>query len=238
MRRGAPRSGVPRAIVCAFRAVVFKPWAVVFGLSALVVPGCSVGQGEGSARSDDLYVPGCWEGPFDLQPTFFGANPFDDTLTLRVQRGEREIGVSDGFTMLINNLRAVRTLGLDRDLPLGLPFGVTPLGYPLPPTPNPPAATLTLYLNNSCRRQNSLLYSVAGTVRFSKLFSGDPNEDNADDRITRGSFRATVVDPRDAIPNTAPDAGVPYTYPPGQTSVLEGEFDFVFHRGIPAQPFP
>lgn len=226
MRRGAPRVGVPRAIVCAL------------GACAIGVPACSVGQGDGSARSDDLYVPGCWEGPFDLQPTFFGANPFDDTLTLRVQRGEREIGVSDGFTMLINDLRAVRTGGLERDLPLGLPLGVTPLGYPLPPTPNRPAATLTLYLNNSCRRQNSLLYSIDGTVRFSKLFSGDPNEDNADDRITRGSFRAIVVDPRDAVPNTAPDAGMPFTYPPGQTSVLEGDFDFVFHRGIPAQPFP
>jgi hypothetical protein len=221
--RGAPFAGVHRAVTCVLLA------------SAL---GCSVGQGEGSAISDDLYVPGCWQGPFDLRPTFFGANPFDDTLTIRVQRGEREIGVSDGFTMLIGNLRAVRTLGLNTDLPLGLPLGVTPLGYPLPPVPNPPAATLTLYLNNSCRRQNSLLYSVDGSVRFSKLFSGDPNEENSENRITRGSFTATVIDPRDAVPSTSPDAGAPYTYPESQSSVLQGDFDFVFHRGIPAQPFP
>jgi hypothetical protein len=223
---GAPHARVPRAMLCAL-------WVCTLG-----VPGCSVGQGDGSAISDDLYVPGCWQGPFDLEPTFFGANPFDDTLTLRVQRGEREIGVSDGFTLLINDLRAVRAVGLNQDLPLGLPYGVTPLGYPLPPTPNKPAATLTLYLNNSCRRQNSLLYSVGGTVRFSKLFSGDPNEENADERITRGSFEAIVADPRDAVPSTAPDAGAPYTYPRAQTSVLRGDFDFVFHRGIPAQPFP
>jgi hypothetical protein len=213
--------------------------ARALALCALVVTACSVGQGEGSATSDDLYVPGCWEGPFDLRPDFFGANPFDDTLTIRVQRGEREIGVSDGFTMLINNLRAVRSpLALKRDLPLGLPLGVTPLGYPLPPIPNPTGATLTLYLNSSCRRQNSLLYSVGGSVRFEKLFSGDPNEENADDRITRGTFEAILADPRDAVPNRAADAGVPYSYPESQTSVLRGNFDFVFHRGIPAQPFP
>jgi hypothetical protein len=200
--------------------------------------GCSVGQGEGSATSDDLYVPGCWEGPFDLGPTFFGANPFDDTLTIRVQRGEREIGVSDGFTMLINNVRAVRSLGLNTALPLGLPLGVTPFGYPLPPLPNPPVASLTLYLNNSCRRQNSLLYSVGGSVTFTKLFSGDPSEENAQDRITQGTFSAIVVDPRDAVPSTSPDAGAPYSFPSSRTSVLQGDFDFVFHRGIPAQPFP
>jgi hypothetical protein len=206
--------------------------------SALGGFGCSVGQGEGSATSADLYVPACWEGPFDLRPTFFGANPFDDTLTIRVQRGEREIGVSDGYTMLISNVQAVRTFGLDTDLPLGLPLGVTPFGYPLPPLPNPPAASLTLYLNNSCRRQNSLLYSVSGSVRFSKLFSGDLSEENAEDRITRGSFSAVLVDPRDAVPDLSADAGVPYRYPSSRTSVLEGDFDFVFHRGIPAQPFP
>ena len=140
--------------------------------------------------------------------------------------------------MLVYDVSVIRRSLLGTDLPLGLPLGVSPLGFPLPEHPVRPAATLSLYLNNSCRSQNAQLLAVRGNVRFSKLFSGDPNEDNSDDRITQGSFEATVVDPRDAIPADAEDGGVSYTYPPDRTSEVEGTFNFVFHRGTPAQPFP
>lgn len=206
--------------------------AVVAGL------GCSVGQGVGSVHSDDLYVDECYEGPFDLRPTFFAANPFEDTLTIRVQRGDLDILVSDGFTMLVYNVSAVRRSALDTELPLGLPVGVSPLGFPLPEAPNPPAATLTLYLNNSCRSQNSALSAVRGGVTFSKLFSGNPNEENSDDRITSGTFHATVVDPRRAVSDTDANGNPTYTYPDEWTSEVVGDFNFVFHRGTPAQPFP
>jgi hypothetical protein len=200
--------------------------------------GCSVGQGVGYVSSDDLYVDQCYEGPFDLQPTFFGANPYEDTLTIRVQRGEQDILVSDGFTMLVYNVSAVRQSALGTELPLGLPVGVSPLGFPLPEVPNPPAATLSLYLNNSCRSQNSVLSAVRGSVTFTKLFSGNPNEENSDDRITDGSFRATVVDPQRAVSDTDADGNPTYTYPDEWTSEIDGAFNFVFHRGTPAQPFP
>lgn len=200
--------------------------------------GCSVGQGEGFVRSDDLYVDRCWEGPFDLRPTFFGANPFGDTLTIRVQRGEREIFVSDGFTLLVYDVNAVRSSGLDTQLQLGLPVGVSPLGFPLPDVPSAPAATLSLYLNDSCRSHNAVLAAVSGTVTFSKLFSGDPNEDDSEDRITEGSFQATVVDPRHAVPDVDADGNATYSYPEEYRSEITGAFNFVFHRGTPAQPFP
>jgi hypothetical protein len=209
--------------------------------AALALPlaaACSVGQGEGYVRSDDLFVDECYQGPFDLRPTFFGANPFDDTLTIRVQRGDLDILVSDGFTMLVYNVAAIRRSGLDTQLTLGMPIGVSPLGFPLPEAPNPPAATLSLYLNNSCRSQNSVLHAVRGTVTFTKLFSGDRNEENSDDRITEGSFQATVVDPRHAVPDTDGEGNPTYTYPEEWTSEIEGAFNFVFHRGTPAQPFP
>jgi hypothetical protein len=199
---------------------------------------CSVGQGEGYVRSDDLLVDDCWEGPFELRPSFFGANPFDDTVTLRVQRGERDILVSDGFTMLVYDVSLIRESLLDTPLTLGLPVGVSPLGFPLPERPNPPNATLSLYLNNSCWAQNVQLLAVSGTVTFSKLFSGDPNEENSEDRITEGSFQATVVDPRHAVPADGSDGDELFTYPPTWTSEVEGSFNFVFHRGTPAQPFP
>jgi hypothetical protein len=228
---------VQTSLVAALRPLV--PLRPLVMLGAVVAGlGCSVGQGVGYVRSDDLYVDQCYEGPFDLQPTFFGANPFEDTLTIRVQRGEREIIVSDGFTMLVYNVSAIRRSALDTELPLGLPVGVSPLGFPLPEVPTPPAATLTLYLNNSCRSQNSMLFSVRGSVTFSKLFSGNPNEEDSDDRITSGSFQATVVDPRRAVPDTDAEGNPTYTYPDEWTSEVEGSFNFVFHRGTPAQPFP
>lgn len=203
-----------------------------------LVAACSVGQGEGYIRSDDLFVDECWKGPFDLRPTFFGANPFADTLTIRVQRGEQDILVSDGITMLVYNTSAIRESGLRMALPLGLPVGVSPVGFPLPEVPTPPAASLSLYLNNSCRAQNSQLYAVSGSVTFARLFSGDLNEDNSEDRITEGFFNATVVDTRYAIA-TQDDAGNPtFTYPEDRMSEVEGAFTFVFHRGTPAQPFP
>lgn len=199
---------------------------------------CSVGQGTGYVRSTDLFVLNCWEGEFDLRPTFFGANPFDDTLTIRVQRGERDIQVSDGFTMLVYNVRQIRSSLLGQALPLGLPVGVSPLGYPLPDVPNPPMATLSLYLNNSCAAQNSQLLAVDGEVTFSKLFSGDLNEESSEDRITEGYFWADVTDPRTAQPAPEGSEDGPYIYPDDTKSTIEGEFSFVFHRGTPAQPFP
>jgi hypothetical protein len=208
-------------------------------LLALLGSACSVGQGDGYVTSDRLFVNDCWLGKFSLKPNFFAANPFHDSLTIRVQRGEQDIQVSDGFTLLVNDVPGVRAAGFpSAQLAVALPAGVTPVGYPLPEVPDPPAASLSLYLNASCRSQNSLLSAVSGWVEFDKLFSGDPNEEDADDRLTTGSFEVTVVDPRDAIPR-APDAsGPPFTYPPERSSVIDGGFSFVFHRGTPAQPFP
>jgi hypothetical protein len=211
---------------------------VIAALAAFGGLGCSVGEGDGSVTSADLFVDGCWDGEFNLRPTFFGANPFEDTLTIRVQRGERNLQVSDGISLLVYDVPAIREFGLNQMLPLGLPVGVSPLGFPLPPVPNPPAATLTLYLNNSCAGHNAVLLSVSGYVMFTKLFSGDLNEESSEARITEGVFHATVTDPRVAVPSTAPDGTPTYTYPEGFTSDIDGDFNFVFHRGTPAQPFP
>lgn len=208
--------------------------------AALAAFGCSVGQGTGYVRSERLFVESCYGGPFELRPTFFGANPFDDTLTIRVQRGEQEIAVSDGFTMLVYDVPTVRSMRLGEQLTIGLPEGVSPFGYPLPDVPSPPAATMSLYLNNSCRAQNASLTAVSGWVQFTKLFSGDPNEDDSEDRITDGFFYAVVVDPNDATP-ALDENGNPtgtYTYPQERQSEVFGAFNFVFHRGTPAQPFP
>jgi hypothetical protein len=85
--------------------------------------------------------------------------------------------------------------------------------------------------------QNGSLYAVDGTITFESLFSGDRNENDAKDRRTTASFRATMTDPRKAEFEQDGDT-VRVVYPEDRTSIVEGEFDFFFQRGIPAQPFP
>lgn len=199
--------------------------------------GCSVGQGTGFVHSDRLFVNECYTGEFNLDPDFFGANPYADTLTIRVQRGEQDIQVSDGLTLLVNDVPNAR-LHLGENLPLGLPKGVSPIGFPLPEIPSPPAASMSLYLNNSCRGQNSVLTAYSGNVSFEQLFSGDPNEEDSVDRVTRGTLDAMVIDPRDAVPRAATDGGPSYEFPVDRASRITAGFNFVFHRGTPAQPFP
>jgi hypothetical protein len=209
----------------------------LLGSSLLLASACSVGSGEGFVRSELLRVRDCYEGRFELNPNFFAANPFEETLTIRIQRGEQDIQVSDGLTLLVNDVPSARAR-LGEDLTLGLPVGVSPLGFPLPDVPNPPDASLSLYLNNSCRSQNSLLMAYDGRVTFINLFSGDLNEENSVDRITEGTLWARVIDPRDAVPGDPNQPGPAFTFPEERSSLIDASFKFVFHRGTPAQPFP
>jgi len=211
-----------------------------WGLCSLLmstVLGCSVGQGTGFVHSDRLFVNHCYLGEFNLNPDFFGANPYQDTLTIRVQRGEEEVSVSDGITLLVNDVPDAR-LHLNEMLSVGLPKGVSPIGFPLPEIPSPPAASMSLYLNNSCRGENSVLTAYQGNVIFQQLFSGDPNEENAEDRVTSGSLDVMVIDPRDAVPSSPVGGGPSYEFPEESASRITAAFNFVFHRGTPAQPFP
>lgn len=210
-----------------------------FFWTALVLAGCSIGEGSGSVSTEHLFIEDCWDREYDLKPTFFAANPYDDTLTIRIQRGEEPTLVSDGLSLLVHDTDTVRDSLLGIPLPLALPVGVAPIGFAAPDVPREGMANLTFYLNESCPNKNATLTAVGGTVTFEKLFSGDRNEDNPDDRVTIGSFSATVVEPRDAVarPNPAPGEP-PYYYPEERQSEVEGSFRFVFHRGTPAQPFP
>jgi len=198
---------------------------------------CSVGQGEGYVRSPKLFANDCYRGEFNLEPDFFGANPYGDTLTIRVQRGEQDIQVSDGITLLVNDVPNAR-MHLNEPLSIGLPKGVSPLGFPLPEVPTPPDASLSLYLNASCRSQNTVLTAYAGELTFKQLFSGDLNEENSVDRVTDGYLTASVVDPRDAVAREPSVGGKAYEFPADRITVIDASFKFVFHRGTPAQPFP
>lgn len=198
-------------------------------LAALLLLGCTTGEGDGEVKSDKLYVEDCWNGPFDLKPTFFGANPYLNTLTIRVQRGDNIEEVSDGLIVVVNDVSGIRGARLNQPLKVGLPPGVTPPGVPVVYDPEPPLVSLSLYLHDTCHKQNGTLYSLDGTITFKSLFSGDLNEGNADDRLTDAKFEASFADPRHLQPDLTVD--------PERMSTVTGWFRFFFERGQPAQPF-
>jgi hypothetical protein len=206
-----------------------------FVASACVVSlACSVGEGDGEVKSERLFVKDCWNGPFDLQPTFFGAEPAGDSLMIRVQRGDNIEEVSDGLTVVVREIADIRANQLGQSMAVGLPPGVRPPGAPQVFQESPARVSLALFLNATCHTQNGTIYAVDGSITFSSLFSGDPNEDNADDRLTEASFSASFTDPRDI----AGMEGNRPVYDPARTSVVEGWFRFYFQRGQPAQRFP
>lgn len=198
------------------------------GLALLVGSGCTVGDGEGYVTTDRLYLKGCWNGPFDLKPDFFAANPYrEESLLIRVQRGDNNQEASDGLTVIVNDLKAVQAQ-LGQPIPVGLPSGVTPPGQ-VPSGEPSPLVTLALYLHQTCHEQNSATYSVGGDITFTSIFSGDPNEADSESRLTDATFAVQFADPRELV--TAED-------PAAVTSnVVEGKFHFFFQRGQPAQPF-
>jgi hypothetical protein len=149
-------------------------------------------------RSDRLFVKNCWDGPFDLQPDFFATIPFANTQQIRIQRGDRSIEVSDGVLLVVNDVPKIRASQLGVPIPLGLPVGVRPPGFPPRVEIVPPQVSLSLFLYATCHVQNGALNSVSGTITFNHLFSGDRNENNAEERLTEAHFDALVTDPREA----------------------------------------
>ncbi len=193
--------------------------------------GCTfVGQGEGEVTSEQLSVPDCWQGAFELGPDFFASVPFRDTQQLRVQRGSDIQEVSDGVAILVNDTPKVRDELLGQDIAVGLPRQLLDEIAP-GVSKDAPEVSLALFLQFSCHNQNVVLYAVEGSIRFDSLFSGDPNETSGAEKLTEANFDVMVGDPRDADPDTL-------VVPDDKKSPLTGRFQFHFQRGQPGQPFP
>ena len=208
------------------------PFALCLAAVSLANGACTlVGEGEGTVTSSRLIVKDCWDGPFDLRPDFFAAPPYRDTIQLRVQRGSDLQEVSDGLAILVNEVPSIRESQLGTALPVGLPPLLVNEIAPGAQQGAPPLVSMALYLQFSCHNQNSVLYAVGGTITFEKLFSGDPNESVGEEKITKATLDVVLADPGDADPGTL-------DFPPGTTSQLIGDFEFLFQRGQPGQPFP
>lgn len=222
-------ASAPRPEGAASRATSIARRALVAALSCLVA--CStLDEGQGEAKSDLLRAGRCFEGPYDLKPTFFAVNPFQNTQMLRLQRTNDLTENADGVMVLVDDVARVRG-SLGTSLRVGLPPEVTPPGTPVMVDPDPPIVHIALYLQETCHRENVTLYATEGTITFDALFSGDLNEDEAEEKRSEGTFEVTLGDPRDAPPGGG-------AIPPGRSSRLTGSFRFYFQRGQPAQPFP
>ncbi|UQA62357.1 hypothetical protein [Polyangium aurulentum] len=210
--------------------------AIFLGMIGILASaGCSLGQGEGEVKSDALVARDCWFDAYDLKPDFFAAVPYRSTLNIRVQRGTDLQEVSDGLTVSVDDVDAIREKLIDKPLSVTLSPGVLPPGTTPPPPPpeGQPAVGLALYLHRSCHNQNIVLYAVDGTVTFRSLFSGDPNEADAAEKYTDAEFDVRMGDPRDA-----PVGGPADAVPKEMQSRVTGFFRFYFERGQPGQPFP
>ncbi len=123
----------------------------------------SLGQGQGTVTGT-LNTPDCWSGPFNLQPDFFAGVPYRDSLNIRVQNGSDFETFSDGVSILVDDVHAIRPdTGpgeLGQPLSVSLPPGVVPPGVPITANPNPASVHLTLYLGRSCHTQNVALYAM------------------------------------------------------------------------------
>ncbi|AKV00839.1 hypothetical protein AKJ09_07502 [Labilithrix luteola] len=157
-------------------------------LLASLVPACSQGEGDGQI-SGTLDVLDCWTGAFDLDPDFFAAVPYLNTLQMRIQNGSDFETFSDGVSIMLYDTTKVRpnpALGIPGQygvpLEVNLPPEVTPPGVPVRADPNPAIVSLTLYLQKSCRVQNVSLYAVKevtlptdGTCDARPMKGADPN---------------------------------------------------------------
>jgi len=209
---------------------------LVLAFGALTAGACSLGDGSGEVISADLNAPDCWKGKYDLKPDFFAAYPFRNQLYIRIQRGSDFEGVSDGIMILVDDVADIRANHLGEAIPVTLPEGVAPPGIPdgslCGESCSRTGVHLTFYLLHSCFNINTVLYGVGGTITFTELFNGNPNESDAANKLIQGELDVMVGDPQ-LIVTSGPDKGTI----PGQSEVT-GRFRFFFERGQPAQPFP
>jgi hypothetical protein len=138
---------------------------IVASGATLLAQGCSAGSGTG-AVAGMLDVPNCWSGKYNLDPNFFAADPYDDSLFIRIQNGGDYAQFSDGLSILVDNVHVIRGDApfspplLNHVLAVSLAPGVTVAGAPVVPQPEPALVHATVYLQKSCPTQNVALYAL------------------------------------------------------------------------------
>jgi hypothetical protein len=165
-----------------------------------LAPACSQGEGEGQIRGT-LNVASCWNGSFELDATFYAAIPYRQGMAMRFQSGSDFENFSDGLSILIADINAVRPSegnpGKYRQpLRVALPPGVAPPGTPVTPDPNPPLVSAALYLQRTCRTETVTLQAVdqvtaptdGATCGAPSIQGADPTQGCAPDKSAAAGF--------------------------------------------------
>jgi len=180
-------------------------------LCALLAAGCAKGSGEGSAVGQ-VWAPDCGlDGqPFDLNPDFFAMQPSAsvEIIDIVVQRGSDLQSFSDGISVFIRDPEMLKESMLGTEIDLG--------GLVAP-------VEMTLFLNATCpgiARIPVVYAAVSGTIRFEELYV--PWMHNETEEIVAVFTNVELVDNKD---------------PGERRAVLDGDFSFLFERGLPTQYF-
>ena len=178
---------------------------------ALLAAGCAKGSGEGSAVGQ-VWAPDCGlDGqPFDLNPDFFAMQPSAsvEIIDIVVQRGSDLQSFSDGISVFIRDPEMLKESMLGTEIDLG--------GLVAP-------VEMTLFLNATCpgiARIPVVYAAVSGTIRFEELYV--PWMHNETEEIVAVFTNVELVDNKD---------------PGERRAVLDGDFSFLFERGLPTQYF-
>jgi hypothetical protein len=178
---------------------------------ALLAAGCAKGSGDGSAVGQ-VWAPDCGlDGqPFDLNPDFFAMQPSAsvEIIDIVVQRGSDLQSFSDGISVFIRDPETLKESMLGTEIDLG--------GLVSP-------VEMTLFLNATCpglARIPVVYAAVSGTIRFEELHV--PWMHNDTEEIVAVFTNVELVDNKD---------------PGERRAVLDGDFSFLFERGLPTQYF-
>jgi tRNA-specific 2-thiouridylase len=138
--------------------------AALAGLALAVLPACEVGNGEGEAKGT-VHIPKCdLDGDFDLDPDYFAADAFEESLIIRVQHGGDFVQFADGLVFGVSDRHVVADS-------LGTPIEV------VAPDPDdndaiPPLVRASFFLAKSCEETPGLT-GTSGTVTFSSIYSSE-----------------------------------------------------------------
>lgn len=146
---------------------------------------------------------------FDLRPNFYAADEFEGSLSIRIQRGSDFAYLSNGLTIFV----------ADTELETGR------LGTPIPLSEEAGAPVrVNLYLNKRCQvyRDDAPVNYIAveGDIVFDSIYAPELDENQL---AIVGRFENVRF--------------VDTSRPEERFAIFSAEFNFLFNRGRPAQPY-
>ena len=182
-----------------------------FALCVLLAAGCAKGSGEGNAVGQ-VWAPECGLNgePFELNPDFFAMQPSSavEVINIIMQHGSDFQNFTDGISVFIRHPQMLK------ESMLGADIDFEGLGGPV---------EMTLYLNATCpgfSRIPVVYGAVSGSIRFEELYV--PWMQNDTKETVAVFTNVELIDNKDRDVRRA---------------VLDGDFRFLFERGLPTQLF-